>query len=372
METNIDVKVSVIMPIYNAASYLKPALDSVLDQTLSEIELICIDDGSTDSSLEIIKKYQERDQRVRIITETNAGPALARNNGIRRARGKYVAFLDSDDFLEPTFLEALYEESEAGELDIAISGYDIYNSRKARFEAAREPERTDVFMPGTPTSKNEHPDLILSATTGAAWNKLFRRAFIEEKGFVFLQDVRMYEDVYFVVCALSLAERVAKLDKVLVHHRIHSEQSRARALHKYYAQIPTVYLKIKEFLMQHGMYAPLLKSYLNLSAGRCYKIFNTLSGDSKKNFWNMLHTEYAELLGWQGRGESDFEKEEVYSFTAFVQLYSFDEYKMRLKRKGELKLSGNVNQNIEIVKKRKRFRAFFAGLFKKNKKSDFI
>ena len=314
------------MPIYNAANYLKPALDSVLSQTLSEIEVICIDDGSTDSSLEIIKNYQESDERVRIVTETNAGPALARNNGIKRARGKYISFLDADDFLEPTFLEALYVASEEGNLDIAIANYDIYNSRKARFEDAREPERTDVFTSERVTSKNEHPDSILSSTTGAAWNKLFRRTFVEEKGLAFLTDVKTYEDVYFVACAMSLAERVGKVHKVLVHHRIHSEQSRARFLGKYYSHVPVVYQKIKEFLMQHGMYAPLLKSYLNLSAGRCYKIFNLLSGDSKKSLWDMLHTGYAELLGWQGRESSDFEKEEVYAFTAFVQLYSFEEY----------------------------------------------
>ena len=88
METtmdNNDIKVSVIIPIYNAYDYLRPAMDSVLDQTLRDIEIICIDDGSTDKSLEILKEYQKSDDRVRIITETNAGPALARNKGISRA-----------------------------------------------------------------------------------------------------------------------------------------------------------------------------------------------------------------------------------------------------------------------------------------------
>ena len=89
-----DIKVSVIMPVYNAFDYLRPAMDSVLDQTLKEIEIICIDDGSTDHSLDIIKEYKDKDERVRIITENNAGPSIARNKGLQRSRGEYIIFLD--------------------------------------------------------------------------------------------------------------------------------------------------------------------------------------------------------------------------------------------------------------------------------------
>ena len=367
MEITTDVKVSVIMPVYNADSYLRPALESALDQTLTDIEIICVDDGSTDTSLEIMKEYQDRDGRVRIITETNAGPALARNNGIRRARGEYIAFLDADDFLEPTFLEVLYNLAKRDELDIAIADYDIYNSRKARFESATPPDHSEIFDEGKVTSKNEYPDFILSSTTGAAWNKIFRRSFIEEKGLVFLQDVRIYEDVYFVTSAMSLAERVAKAHKVLMHHRIHSEQARTKLFGKYYAQVLLVYLKIKEFLIQTGMYAPLSHSFLNLTASRCYKLFNLFTGDLKREFWNLLHNEYAELLGWQGKDASDFDREEICKFAVFVQLYSFDEYKKRLSRKGEVKVVGTVKQNLEIAKTKKRFRKFFSGFLKKKK-----
>ena len=122
---NIDIKVSIIMPIYNASRYLEPAIDSILAQTLPEIEVICVDDGSTDKSLEILKEYQKNDDRIRIVTQTNAGPAHARNNGIRRARGKYIAFLDADDFVEPTFIEDLYNTAKQDNLDIAICAYDM-------------------------------------------------------------------------------------------------------------------------------------------------------------------------------------------------------------------------------------------------------
>ena len=132
-DINNNISVSVIIPVYNACEYLRPALDSVIGQSMENIEIICIDDGSTDCSLEIVMEYQKRDPRVRIITETNAGPALARNNGLKRARGEYVIFLDADDFFEPNLILHLYERAKRDELDITIAGYDVYNSKKGFF-----------------------------------------------------------------------------------------------------------------------------------------------------------------------------------------------------------------------------------------------
>lgn len=368
MENKTDIKVSVIIPIYNAFDYIKPAMDSVLYQSLSEIEIICVDDGSTDHTLEVLKEYQSRDSRVRIVTETNAGPGLARNNGIKRARGEYIAFLDSDDFFEPTFLEALYGIAKRDDLDIAIARYDIYNSRRSRFESVPRTEHSDMYLPGKVTSKNEHPDSILLSTVGAAWNKIFRRSFVEEKGLVFLPEAKIYEDVYFVVTALSLAERIGKVHDVLVHHRIHSQQVRARVFKKYYHQIPSVFRKIKEFLMQNGMYAPLSVSFLNLSASRCYKIFNLLSNEDKEAFWNAFHNDYADILGWCGHEASDFDSNEIFEFVVNVQMYEYSVYKKRLDHGEKLKVT-NLKQNIEFVKKKKRVLAFFKKLFKKNKKN---
>lgn len=367
---NTDIKVSVIMPIYNAYDYLRPAIDSVLDQTLGEIELICIDDGSTDDSFELIKEYQKSDERIRIVTETNAGPALARNNGIKRARGEYLAFLDADDFFEPTLLEKLYLEAKEKDLDIVISEYDIYNSRKATFEAAQPSEHEEIFENGEVTSKRLRPDRIFLSTNGAAWNKLFRRSFVIDKQLHFLQDVKMYEDVYFVVSALSLAERVAKVFEVLVHHRIYTDQSRAKMFRKYYSQIPVAYSHMKEFLRQRGMYAPLSTSFLNLTASRCYKIYNILGFDAKENFWDMLNSEYAEKLGWQNREAEEFEEREVCEFVANIILYTHKQYKKRVAKGHRLNLN-RLKATCKNNSFKKKLGAFFAKVtFRKKKKAE--
>ena len=369
MDSNVDIKVSVIVPIYNAGEYLRPALDSVLTGTLEDIEIICVDDGSTDSSLDIVKEYMERDQRVRIITETNAGPAHARNNGLKRARGEYVAFLDADDFLEPTFLEELYAAAKRSELDIAISNYDVYDDKKSRFEATAQAEYSSIFAGGKVSSKSEYPDEILMSTIGSAWNKIFRRAFVDGMGLQFLTDVRMYEDVYFVVTAMSVAERVGKVDTVLMHHRLHSAQARKKFFGKYYAQVPFVYFKIKEFLMARGMYAPLSTSFVNLAASRGYKMYNLLPKESKESFWNMYHEEYAEKLGFETKDAADYFDEEVCKFVLNVQMYTHSEYLKRQSKGAKTRLN-NMPQNIDIAKKKKRIRNFFQKIFKKKSKNE--
>jgi glycosyltransferase involved in cell wall biosynthesis len=364
---NCDIKVSVIIPIYNASDYLRPALDSVIYQSLREIEIICIDDGSTDCSLEILKEYQKNDDRVRIVTEANAGPGLARNNGIGKARGEYITFLDADDFYEPNFLELLYARALEDKLDIVISGYDIYNSHRAIFVKTDEGDHVEIYDGGKVSSKSEHPDEILTSTTGSAWNKMFRRSFLIDKEIKFLPDVKIYEDVYFTVTALALAERIARVPEILLHHRIHSEQSRTKVIRKNYLQIPGVFIKIKESLMKRGMYAPLFISYLNLSVSRCYKLYNILPRDSKENLWKLLRDELVEELGWTERELSDFESEELYSFVANVEMYTHDQYRKKCQR-GVKEPSQKTTQTLKNFKFRKKLKNFFFGFLKKKKK----
>lgn len=340
-----DIKVSVIMPVYNAGEYLHRAISDVLGQTLREIELICIDDGSTDNSLKIIKEFQDSDERVRIVTENNAGASIARNKGIVRARGEYMIFLDADDFYERGLLSTLYEAAKKDNLDIAVAPFDIYNESQDKFVAPANEPHSHIFAPGVVTSKNQHPDQILQSTTGYVWNKLFNTSFVRDKDLSFDSELYVFEDVHFVSAAMSLAERVAKVDDILIHHRVYSEQSRAKLFRKYYSQVPVVYRKIKECLMRHGMYIPLSKAYLNLSAGRCYKIYNLLWSEGKENFWNMLHTEFAEEFGWFKHEKSDYESLEVYEFICNVGLYSHTEYLDRVDKEKSLDV-----ENIDTEK----------------------
>ena len=353
-----EIKVSVIIPVYNAEDTLRPAMDSVIDQTLCEIEIICVDDGSTDASLSIIREYQKNDARIRILTEVNAGPGWARNRGIERARGKYVAFLDADDFVEPTLLETLYELAELNRLDIAVGDYDFYYNRSATFKRRIAEPREDAFSGGAIVSRSEHHEILLQTTTFVAWDKLFRRSFLMEKGLRFPDDIRVFEDTVFVVCALSLAERMGKTEKILVHHRIHSEQARTKTFAKFYHTVPDVYMSIKSFLMHHGVYAPLFNTFVNFTATRCYKIFNILSPDAKRSFWELLHSGYGERLGWYELAPECFDSGELVEFVVSVRTFGYAAYQKHL-------ASG---KRLTRGKEKKEPRRLF-GIFGFNKKS---
>ena len=359
--------VSVVMPVYNACGYLRPAIESVMNQTLKEIEIICVDDGSTDTSLDMIKIFQQNDDRIRIITETNAGPGLARNNGLKRARGEYIVFLDADDFYEPDMLELMYKRAKEDDLDVVIAKYDIFENKKSKFRENIENEHAKIYDNGAVTSKNEHPDFILESTSGAAWNKLFRRSFIAEKGITFLPEIMMFEDLYFTASALAFAEKIAKVDKILVHHRIYRQQSRVRTFRKYFPHVPVAFEKTKEFLMKGGMYEPLKKGFLNLSCSRCYHIFNILKPDEKELFWNMLHDQYNESLGWDDAIAEDFEKKEICEWQANVEMYTFEQFKRRKERGIELN-ADKIDQTLKNNKRKKKIREFFGKIFPRKKK----
>ena len=135
-DQSIMVKVSVIIPVYNVEPYLKQCMDSVVGQTLKDIEIICVDDGSTDGSLDILREYAAEDNRIQIIEQKNAGAGAARNNGMRHATGKYLSFLDSDDFFEPRMLEKAYDLAEKDQADFVAYKSDQYHTEKKQFVSA--------------------------------------------------------------------------------------------------------------------------------------------------------------------------------------------------------------------------------------------
>jgi glycosyltransferase involved in cell wall biosynthesis len=187
---NHDIKVSVIMPVYNAGEYLTRAIGDVLKQSLTELELICVNDGSTDNSLSIIKSFMKRDSRIKLISQQNGGTSVARNTGLEIASGEYIIFLDADDFYEKNLLKSLYEVAERESLDVAVARFDIYNDSQDKYSVPMEEPHSGIFVDGSVSSKNEYPDFILSSTTGYVWNKLFRATFIKNMEIRFDPELR--------------------------------------------------------------------------------------------------------------------------------------------------------------------------------------
>lgn len=218
------VKVSVVIPVYNGEKHLRQCLDSVCNQTLKDIEIICVDDGSIDSSYQILQEYKENDTRVQVYQQQNLYAGAARNLGKSHATGEYLVFWDCDDFFELKALELMYEKCKKLDLDICVCAANQYWPAQDKtilfndyLNLKRVPD-LEVF------NRNTNERYILNFTNEAAWNKMFRREFIESKGLDF-QPIRNGNDVYFTANALCLAERIGLEETPLVNYRKDQENS---------------------------------------------------------------------------------------------------------------------------------------------------
>ena len=213
-------KVSVIMAAYNAAAYIGQALDSVIAQVLEDIEIILVDDGSTDTTYEIMEAYASKDKRIRVLVhhEETAGGGEARNLGMSVATGEYISVLDADDIFEPEMLAHAYAKAQETGAEIVMFDGDIYDdSRQCRqpcsfiLRRGNLPEE-NVFMPLA------HSDRIFQMTIGSAWNLLIKRELIGREHLCF-ESLHNSNDTTFSLLALALANKVAVLDEKLILYR---------------------------------------------------------------------------------------------------------------------------------------------------------
>lgn len=201
------VDISIIVPIYNASKYLKKCLDSLVNQTKKELEFILINDGSTDDSESIIKSYE--DDRIKYFKRSNHGIGKTRNFGINKSTGKYIMFLDSDDYLKTDACEVLYKRIEKEKLDLVVCDFYRVNSNVLE-------EKINDFKN---TSLKDNPKLLLDINL-APWNKIYRSDLIKDNKIKFVEDLK-YEDAPFVALALLKSKKIGKVNKPLVYYRVH-------------------------------------------------------------------------------------------------------------------------------------------------------
>ena len=217
-----EVKISVIMPCYNTSAYIEKCLDSVLCQSFTDFEIICVDDGSTDGTVDILRRYADSDSRVRIIEQKNQYAGVARNNGLAAAQGEYVVFWDSDDFFHENALELLYEKITADGADICLCDAFKYYEDVDKSYWSEDYIKYSNLPEETPFNKNDIPDKIFNFGANVPWNKMFRRDFITANGLQF-QNLKQANDTYFVLMAMFLADRITYVRRRLVHYRCDSK-----------------------------------------------------------------------------------------------------------------------------------------------------
>lgn len=213
-------KVSVVMPVYNVEAYLRESLDSVLGQSLREIELICVDDGSTDGSVDILLEYAESDSRMTIIKQKNLYAGVARNAGLSVAKGEYIIFLDSDDFFEQDMLKKTYQLAKQEDSDLVFFEHSDYIDETGEIRAAKgirfpKPDNHKSYYTCSP---DVFEDGLFTYFLETPWNKLVRLSFLRDESINF-QGIIMQNDVYFAECVLALSKRITLLYEPLLYYR---------------------------------------------------------------------------------------------------------------------------------------------------------
>lgn len=229
--------ISIVVPIYNAEKYIKRCLDSIIAQTHTNIEIILINDGSTDNTEKIIKKY--KDKRIKYYKNSNKGIGKSRNFGIDISSGKYIMFIDSDDYICTNACEELFNEAEKSQADLVICDfYRVFDNKEIQ-EKIMDFEQTDL---------NNKPELILDINL-SPWNKLYLNSMIKKNKIRFIENLK-YEDAPFVLDSLKAAKKISKVSKPLNYYVIHNNSETTIMNKKVFDILQIVDICRKKFLKE--------------------------------------------------------------------------------------------------------------------------
>lgn len=255
-------KISVIIPVYNAEKYLKECLDSILNNTLKDIEVICVDDGSTDNSLKILEEYKHLYTNISLLHTKNQGGGAARNRGLDIAKGKYLLFLDADDYFDKEMFEKLYNQLEKTNADVCVCGINKYSDRDQQLVIDRAPNLPESIRNLETFNYKDIPNDILYYFKNAAWNKMFRTSFIKEQGLKF-QEIRRSNDLYFSKVALLSAKIITKVDEKLVFYRVHQKTNCQSNNYKYPYEFIKALTKLNNYIYENNYIPEIKESFKN-------------------------------------------------------------------------------------------------------------
>lgn len=202
------------MPVYNAADYLHQNVDSILNQDYPHLELILVDDGSSDDSASIIKEYEQKDARVIGIFQKNSGAPAARNNGLDHSTGDYVYFVDSDDYLASNVLKTMVEAAERNQSDIVMGWYDTVDEQGEYGKEVRLPVSAGTY-------EAQKMRDTFSLATSVPGNKLLSAKMVKEHD-IYFADLKQAQDLNYYLRLLLFAEKITVLDQVVYHYRVRS------------------------------------------------------------------------------------------------------------------------------------------------------
>jgi glycosyltransferase involved in cell wall biosynthesis len=279
-------KVSVIIPVYNVEKYLAECLNSICGQTLQDIEIICVNDGSTDGSAKILAAYRKKDQRLKVITQKNRGLSAARNIGIQQARGNYIYFMDSDDILELNALDVLWQKSQANNLDILyFDGRVIFEDKRT---ASRQKWYKDFYIRQKEYSEvTSGQELFVKMKTNGEYRhsqclQFIRKAYLKRLKLFYHEGI-YHEDVAFNLQTMLQAKRVNHIKKEIFIRRVRTNSIITQKINyrHFYGRFSS-YIDMLSFILVNNIREPLVFSELMEGLNAAISTYDLLTKAEKK------------------------------------------------------------------------------------------
>lgn len=332
-----DPVVTIIIPMYNVGKYLRQCLQSLVSQTFEDFEIICVDDGSEDNTIEIVQEFMTFDKRISLLQQNHGMAGVARNYGMTKAGGKYYLFLDGDDFFEPEMLEKSVRKIEEDNADICVFDAQMY------YENTKETKRVATylkhdFLPEEIPFEGKSYPYIFNLSTASPWNKLIRKSLVDEYNIQFMPLPRC-NDVYFIFLTMAVARRITILEDVFVNYRQSDTSLQAnndKSPYNWYAAL----IALKNKLEELGIFNDVEQSFMNYALSlSIYNLFSLKDANVFCEFYDRAKTEMFDALGLKEYDPSKFysvNKDKYEKFCNVLEFtpqeYMFNEIK---KLKGE-------------------------------------
>lgn len=292
------IKISIIIPIYNSEKYIKECLDSLVNQSLSDIEIICVNDGSTDNTLFILNKFAQNDSRVKIISQENSGQGKARNIGIDVAKGEYISFIDSDDFVDKDFCLKMYNRAHEDATDITMCCVQLFDNQN---NCNLPDEEICLLKPFV----NEFEDKCFSFEDtkqyyfdriyGIAANKIFRTAFLKENNLKFPENIKAEDYLFFYNYWIKVERANICYEKLYYYRKNNVSSDTSTAVTTYGYCFLEHFRSIEKIIKNAGYWEELRIPFLDKKISGIDYWYNRTTKNFQPEFYKMITEEYKRM-----------------------------------------------------------------------------
>lgn len=291
--SKLKPKISVVVPIYNVEKYLEQCLNSVCNQTFKDIEIICVNDGSTDNSQRVIDKFKKKDKRIKCINKKNSGYGHTMNVGFDSATGEYIGIVESDDYVDKKMFEILYEHAKANDLDVVKSDYYIFYSNSKKQEYVQTCDEKNYYQELITIDKSP---LVFKFKMNT-WTGIYKSEFIKSNNIRHNETPgASYQDNGFWFQTIALAERLMFINKAFYHYRQDNPNSSINSKSKIFC-MSNEYDFIYKFLNEHiDIKQKYFKIYFIKRFFNCMTTYNRISNENKLLFLENFSQDLKNLI----------------------------------------------------------------------------